>query len=123
MTKLSEAVERVAVDEAFDEALRAFHYETFRAGVCYERDEWPHTDEEWADLDRGIQNEAVGEHYEGWADDCIAKLTRTILSALTVDEEKVARAICEADCGRITENELSRCRDLARAAINTIGKE
>ena len=34
--------------------------------------------------------------------------------------EVVAKAICEADRGRITENELDRCRDLARAAIQAM---
>ena len=37
--------------------------------------------------------------------------------------ERVARAICEVDCGRITENELDRCRDLARAAITAMQSE
>lgn len=65
----------VARDEAFEDALRAFHWETFRAGVCYERDEWPTNDEEWADLDRSIQSEAVGEHFEGWRDDILDRIT------------------------------------------------
>lgn len=34
--------------------------------------------------------------------------------------EAVARAICEVDCGVVTENELDRCRDLADAAIRTV---
>lgn len=34
--------------------------------------------------------------------------------------EAVARAICEVDCGMVTENELDRCRDLADAAIRTV---
>jgi len=34
--------------------------------------------------------------------------------------ERVAKAICEVDCGRITENELARCRELARAAIEAM---
>lgn len=78
----AEDVERVALDDAFSEALRAFHYETFRAGVCYERDEWPQDDEEWRELDQSIQSEAVGEHFEGWADDCVAKLARAAIAAL-----------------------------------------
>lgn len=34
--------------------------------------------------------------------------------------ERVARAISEADCGCITENELDRCMGLARAAIEAM---
>ena len=32
--------------------------------------------------------------------------------------EKIARVLCEADCGRITENELDRCRGLADAVLD-----
>lgn len=32
--------------------------------------------------------------------------------------ERIATAICEADCGTVSENELDRCRGLARAAVN-----
>jgi len=34
--------------------------------------------------------------------------------------EAVARALCEADCGCVTDNELARCRDLARAVIPVV---
>lgn len=34
--------------------------------------------------------------------------------------ERVARAICTVACGRVTENELDRCRDLASAAIEAM---
>lgn len=34
--------------------------------------------------------------------------------------ERVSRAICIVDCGRVTENELSRCADLAQAAIRAV---
>ena len=34
--------------------------------------------------------------------------------------EKMARAICEVDCGRVTENELARCRDLAAVALTAL---
>jgi glycerol kinase len=34
--------------------------------------------------------------------------------------EMVARAICEADCGRVTEDELARCTELARAALEAM---
>lgn len=34
--------------------------------------------------------------------------------------ERVARAICTVACGRVTENELDRCRDLAIAAMQEI---
>jgi uncharacterized protein YaaW (UPF0174 family) len=37
--------------------------------------------------------------------------------------EAVAKAICEADCGCITENELARCRELAIAALSLIKGE
>jgi hypothetical protein len=39
---------------------------------------------------------------------------------MTAILEKVARGICEADCGRVTENEMARCRDLARAALEAL---
>ena len=66
------------MDDEINEILRAFHFETFRAGVCYERDEWPHTDEEWANLNRDIQSEAVGEHFDGWAPEMLEKLSRAL---------------------------------------------
>lgn len=34
--------------------------------------------------------------------------------------EKVAHDICIVDCGRVTENELDRCRGLADAAIAAV---
>lgn len=34
--------------------------------------------------------------------------------------ERIARALCEADCGRITENELARCRDLVPAVLKAM---
>jgi hypothetical protein len=34
--------------------------------------------------------------------------------------ERLARSICEADCGCITENELARCYDLADAVLSTM---
>lgn len=34
--------------------------------------------------------------------------------------EKAAMALCLTDCGYITENELARCMDGARAAIEAI---
>jgi hypothetical protein len=37
--------------------------------------------------------------------------------------EQVARAMCEADCGQITENELARCRDFARAIIPVVRED
>jgi len=32
--------------------------------------------------------------------------------------EQIARELCEADCGRITENELDRCRELATVVLS-----
>lgn len=34
--------------------------------------------------------------------------------------EVIARAICEADCGCVTENELARCEGLTDAALAAI---
>lgn len=110
--------------DQIDEAMRAFHYEAFRAGVCYGRDEWPQSDEEWADLDRGIQSEAVGEHYEGWSDETIGKLT----AALTASGMSRMREALEAidnsafigstsDSQEAKQVALESIHDIARTAL------
>lgn len=34
--------------------------------------------------------------------------------------DRVASAICEADCGCISENEMARCHQLAKAAVGAM---
>lgn len=82
-------VEGDDVEERLNEILRGFHYETFRAGVCYERDDWPQTDEEWTELDQSIQSEAVGEHYEGWAPETLENLRAALASLPPPNKDKL----------------------------------
>lgn len=96
LTALAKRVTDKPIEERAHEILGSFHYETFRAAVCYGRDDWPSSDEEWRDLDLSIDSVAVGEHYEGWATETIDAFSRLNAAHLAAELKRLFGPVVEA---------------------------
>lgn len=98
--------EREAVRDDVADLLHKVHWEAWKAGVFTSQDEWPEEDEQ-AELARGVDSVAVGEHFQAWCDEIVDTLTDRIL-ALQSPPAKV-EGCHHVDCGLLYDDGPEEC--------------